>query len=91
MSRRRLSAGQRAEENAARAAAHQHVCVGCNRVLPAKHLRVQLAPPDQRWAAVRAHDLVCLLDFLDDEEAGAGVVFTDPSWIDAPGAPARVE
>jgi hypothetical protein len=84
-----VSAGQRATANAARAATHKHVCAGCQNVLPAKHLRVQLSPPDQRWAALRAHDLVCLLDFLDDEENGEGVVFTNPAWIDAPGAPAR--
>ncbi len=44
------------------------VCAGCADPLPPKHLRVQLAPPDDKWHEVRVHDLACLLDFLEDEE-----------------------
>lgn len=56
-------------------------CSGCDGVLPDKHLRVQLAPPDSRWAEVRVHDAYCLEEWLDHEiadvEQGApGKVFS---------------
>lgn len=44
----------------------------CGQDLPPKHLRVQLAPPDEKWHEVRVHDLACLLDFLEDEEETVG-------------------
>jgi hypothetical protein len=42
-------------------------CLGCGELLPPKHLRVQLAPPDSRWREVRVHDAYCLQDWLDEE------------------------
>lgn len=51
-------------------------CAGCGEPLGPKHLRTQLAPPDSKWHEVRAHDLSCLLDFLEREEDGAGRIFT---------------
>lgn len=44
-------------------------CAGdCGEDLPPQHLRVQLAPPHDKWHEVRVHDLACLLDFLEDED-----------------------
>ena len=73
--------------NAERGQRYEHVCCGCNEVLPVKHLRVNVAPPDQKWEMLRAHDLLCFIDFLEDEETGdvERRVFTRPKWIDALG------
>ena len=76
------SAAARAVANAERGQQHEHICCGCGYVLEAKHLRVNFAPPDQKWAMVRAHDLVCLLDFLDDEKDGeSALVFQRREWV----------
>lgn len=40
----------------------------CGDSLPPQHLRVQLAPPHEKWHEIRVHDLDCLLDYLEDEE-----------------------
>lgn len=66
-------------------ASHEHICVGCTEVLVGKHLRVSFANPDSPWRQLRFHDLLCLQDFLEDEDEadGAGKVFTRQSWIDA--------
>ena len=68
--------------------AHIHACAGCKAALEGKHLRVNFANPDTAWHQLRFHDLMCLLDFLEDEEqaAGAGVVFTSRQFIDAAAA-----
>lgn len=44
------------------------LCAGCHEPLGPQHLRVQLAPPHEKWREVRVHHLTCLLDFLEDEE-----------------------
>lgn len=80
------AAAARAVANAERGQQHEHICCGCGNALENKHLRVNIAPPDQKWAMVRAHDLVCLLDFLDDEKDGESmVVFRRREWINALG------
>jgi hypothetical protein len=62
-----------------------HVCGGCGVDLTSKKcLRASFAPPDKAWSAGRFCDLVCLLDFLEDEEAAAGLgkIFTAPELVD---------
>lgn len=62
------------------------LCAGCNKALPPKHLRTQLAPPDSAWRELRTHDLECLLEALDAEyEAnGAGRIFKRPEHVGPP-------
>jgi hypothetical protein len=47
-------------------------CRACGKELPPKHLRVQAAPPDEKWHEIRVHDLSCLIDFLEHEEDELG-------------------
>lgn len=62
------------------------LCAGCRDPLPGQHLRVQLAPPHNKWHEVRCHDLECLMDFLEREENGdvsQNEVFKNETWINS--------
>lgn len=66
-------------------AAVARLCVGCDEQLPAKHLRTQLAPPDNKWHEVRTHDLICLMNYLEREAVAQADIFTNPAWVDSRG------
>lgn len=67
-------------------------CAGCDGDLKAQQcLRVNFSPPGRPWTQLRFCDLVCLTDFLADEEeaAGAGRIFTKRDMIDSSAVPAE--
>lgn len=64
-----------------------HICLGCGAKM-GKHLRVQLAPPKRPWFMVRVCDLLCLLDWLEDEQEGPDrALFKDARWRDHTASP----